>query len=557
MDNTISRPTQPVDKELSKPSALEMALFSRVIVIATFALVTCLVGYHLGADVNWDLLNYHFYNGYLYTHGKLFSDSLATVQSYLDPLLNSFYYFLISALSPLAVNMILATMQSFALSAVFFFSTYVISDFTTRRPLLISTLLTLSALIGPVFWSEIGGTMGDTLLATPVIVGIFLLTRYVTTAARGTERPADLAVAGLLIGFVSGLKFTQMTYALAAFLSLALILGTQRQLAPRKTAVAMAIFSIAMVCAFGSTYANIGWLLWRHFHNPIFPYFNNIFHSPYMAPHAWRDKRWIPTSFLEATKIPFSAFIFGTQRAGGMEIHFRNSLFALIFILLIPYAWRAHTIRRFASPEDLGRAFFITFFLIAFIVWALVFGYYRYLAVLELLAPLALFTLLCSVRPARYTSLAPTAIAAFVFAAALSNLPEPNWGREPFRASYFGLNRSTFRKYQHCLLIIGQQPMGFILPYFPDNTRIIGIPENIGFTRRFLKTDLAPIYKFHGPVYYLVRYKKSFRASLAGAPTLAPYHLRSTDHCTKIQTTIFSVALCKVEHINAFPSRRT
>lgn len=546
---TRSRQTPPAGHVVSVGrGALGRSILSVIIVVIVFGFITCLIGYFLGADLNWDLQNYHFYNGYLYTNGKLFSDSLATVQSYLDPLLNAFYYRLISSLSPLVVNMVIAFLQSLALVAIFFLSKHVLLDKTCRHRILIPTLLAISALIGPIFWSEIGGTMGDTLLATPVIVSVFLLARYVSLAAAGQERPVYVMLAGLAIGLVSGLKFTNMTYALSAFLSLGIILGWQKKIGIKKAAIAAAAFSVSAMVGFVIIYGHVGWLLWKHFQNPIFPYFNNIFRSPYVRPYAWHDTRWLPKSLIGYLEIPFATFIFHTERAGGMEIGFRNSFFGLIFIFIVLSIWSRRRKEDPASPPDLGRAFLVLFFVIGFVIWAYMFGYYRYLAVLELLAPGMMFIVTCSVLP-KNLELSRVTAAIVVFMVALSNLPDPNWRREAFSSTYFGLRKATFKEYQHCLLIVGQEPMGFFLPYFPSSVRVVGLPERIGFTRKFTKHYFARLYHFSGPMYYVVRYKGSLRASIAGAPSLSSYNLVISDKCRKVATHVFALEICAVKRV--------
>ena len=41
------------------------------------------------------------------------------------------------------------------------------------------------------------------------------------------------------------------------------------------------------------------WQLWTAFGNPMFPYLNSIFHSPYAAPRSFADTRFLPQSAWE------------------------------------------------------------------------------------------------------------------------------------------------------------------------------------------------------------------------------------------------------------------
>src|SRR6266480_4051924 len=49
-----------------------------------------------GYDLSWDVLNYHFYNGFAALHGKVWSNIQAAMQqSYLSPLLDIPFYLLV------------------------------------------------------------------------------------------------------------------------------------------------------------------------------------------------------------------------------------------------------------------------------------------------------------------------------------------------------------------------------------------------------------------------------------------------------------------------------
>ncbi len=54
--------------------------------------LAAIVSARLGQDANWDLLNYHLYNGAALLRGRFDQDLLAAgMQSYLNPLLDALY----------------------------------------------------------------------------------------------------------------------------------------------------------------------------------------------------------------------------------------------------------------------------------------------------------------------------------------------------------------------------------------------------------------------------------------------------------------------------------
>lgn len=525
-----------------------------IAVIGLFVTLTCVIAYHLGADVNWDLQNYHFYNGYLYTHGRLITGSLATVQSYLDPMLNSFYYLLISTLTPLQVNLAIAALQSLSLASAFFLSMLVFEGNSYQNKFTLSAIISISALFGPIFWSEIGGTMGDSLLALPVIVSAIFSVKSVAMADAIKQRSIYVAISGVMIGFASGLKFTNMTYAVAMLVALAIVFFLSN-LRYKEQLLLLTIFGSAALISFLTTYGPVGWLLWRDFQNPIFPYFNDIFRSPYLEAHVIHDTRWFPRNLIGYLKLPFEFCVRRHQNANsshlvGMEIPFRTYLYAAIFIFLPFYIISRYEFGASQGRKGYGGLFLVLFFVASFIVWEVMFSYYRYIAALEIIAPLTLVVMLSSFFKDGFDKGGiPVAAAMLVLALSLHSLPDSNWGREPFAASYFGVNKNMLKNYRDSLIVVGYAPMGFVLPYFPSSNGVIGLPERIiGLTQRFQKSYLRKLRNFKGDIYYLSEYNKSLSIVKKHAEYLRrTYNLNIVyDSCKEIKTSIYPVAVCAV-----------
>lgn len=520
-------------------------------VVLFFILLTDIAAYHLGADINWDLLNYHFYNGYLWMHDKLISGSINTIQSYLDPLLNSFYYILISTLTPLQVNLVIAALQSLSLTSVFFLSAIIFESSNFINKLMISFMVSLSALFGPVFWSEIGGTMGDTLLASPVIISIMFLVLATNTENSLRKRGYYVFLAGLLIGFVSGLKFTNMIYAVATFLSVAVVFTIIR-LRYKDILLLLLVFTIAATLSFLATYWPVGWILWANFKNPIFPYYNGIFRSPYFAHYSFHDTRWFPAHFVGYLLMPFkfcapTFFKTSPLHPIGMELNFRTYLYAIIFILLPFYAAKQIKLISRRKCDDHKGIFVVLFFVFSFAVWEIMFSYYRYIAVLEVIAPLTIMIMLSSVFDNFVKSrIIPVVLVFFIFALSATSVA-PNWGREPFTDSYFGVNKQTFINYNKSLIIVGHTPIGFVLPYLPSGDTVVGIPEKwVSFTKAFKNKYMQNLHTFNGKMYYLSEYTKSLDLVKKHASFLKVSYGITINYntCKAIKTNIYPIVLC-------------
>ncbi len=516
-----------------------------------FALLVCWISYRLGADINWDLLNYHFYNGYLYLHGKLISGSLATIQSYLDPLLNSFYYILISSLTPLQANLIIAALQSISISLIFILSMIFLENQSFIPKFIASFAIAVSSILGPAYWSEIGGTMSDTLLASLVIISILFVVKALKINISTKRRFIYISLAGLSVGVASGLKFTNMVYALAIFIVMAIMFFVVKFKFKDKIAI-LILFSLTATVSFLVVYGPIGWLLWENFKNPIFPYFNNIFRSDYVAPFAIRDGRWFPQSLWGYITLPFQFCVYhhpvpNATHLIGMEIPFRTFLFAAIFIVFPFYIIQRYRQNSTSTNEGYDVMFIVLFFVVAFVIWEVMFSYYRYLAVLEIIAPLTLLVMLLSIVNKRYKneySIMVFALVILIMAAL--DFPRANWGREPFKDTYFGITKKTFAEYNNSLIVVGHAPMGFILPYFPDNDIVLGLPMRIPATNKFEQVYLRKFKTWNGKIYYVSEYDESLSNVKKHAAYLVQNYNLSINYksCKRIDTSIYPIAIC-------------
>jgi hypothetical protein len=373
-----------------------------------------------------------------------------------------------------------------------------------------------------------------------------------TTTENGLrKRGYYVFLAGLLIGFVSGLKFTNMIYAVAMFLSTAVIF-TLIRLRYKDILLLLLVFTIATTLSFLVTYWPVGWILWVNFKNPIFPYYNGIFKSPYFAPYSFHDTRWFPEHFFGYLLMPFkfcapSVFKTSPLHSIGMELNFTTYLFAIIFVLLPFYvAKQIKTISR-KKCDDYKGIFVVLFFVFSFVVWEIMFSYYRYIAVLEVISPLIIMIMLSSFFDNFIKGrMIPVVLSFFVFALSATSV-SPNWGREPFTDSYFGINKKTFINYKKSLIIVGHTPIGFVLPYFPSGDAVVGIPEKwVRFTKEFKNKNMKSLHTFNGKMYYLSEYTKSLDLVRKQALLLKMSYNITINYnaCKDIKTNIYPIVLC-------------
>ncbi len=115
------------------------------------------------------------------------------------------------------------------------------------------------------------------------------------------------ALAGLLTGLSVAIKLTNVVYFLPLIVSIIFSDIRQKTFKPAKLCWGAlgALIPIAPFALYGLIFTG----------NPVFPFFNAVFQSPYAVFENIKDIRWGPTGFLEALVWPFIV-IFDTSRFG-------------------------------------------------------------------------------------------------------------------------------------------------------------------------------------------------------------------------------------------------
>jgi hypothetical protein len=411
-------------------------------------------------------------------------------------------------------------------------------------------MISISVIFGPVFYSEIGGTMGDSLTAILIIASLILLIKFIDEAQKDKTNfrfaITFLISSASLNGIASAIKLTNAVYAVGISISLALILLLINKINFRKKIIYLSIFVIGTLTSFILAYFPMGYMLWENFKNPVFPYFNNIFHSPYASFSSVQDMRWFPKDIWGHIFMPLFLFIFRHNHR--MEIPFRTVLFAFFAIFMPIYLFlESKNLFKYKKQIDFKILFLAFFFLFSYLVWLKLFCYYRYIAALEMLAPLLVFLMFYKIFN-RFNKTYLFAI--FVFGISLLSLPLNNWGRiNPYPNSYFGINKSAFSTYKSSLVIVGDAPMGFLLPYFPDDDRFMGLPTEIPATQAFMNKYLSTLKDWNGNIYYLT-IKNPPNPSIA-TDLLRKYNLLlSYNDCSKIITNVFPVSICRLKKVD-------
>jgi hypothetical protein len=355
------------------------------------AIITTLVfTFRRGQDVNWDQLNYHLSIPFLLLHGT-FWDSIAPagIQSYLNPLVLIPQYIVIRALPPLlaATTIDLAQVMAFVVAARICLR--IAGPDPGEGGYGAAFLGFVLCVASPMALSEAGTTIVDLITSVPVLLAYLLLLTRDDAAA---PRHACLA-AGLLLGLAAGLKVTNMVFAIGA--PAFFLVGPAP---PRRRVAGLTQLVLGGVVGFLGI---AGWwhlTLWRRFHNPIFPYFNNIFRSPDFPPIELRDRNFVTHSPWAMLNYPYYWLVGGSttpirlspaSETDPKDARFAFALAGAVAVLGIAVFRRSRRFAPLARPE--------TGLLLAcaidYPVWLYTFGIHRYMVPLEILCGTVVLTL--------------------------------------------------------------------------------------------------------------------------------------------------------------------
>ncbi len=436
----------------------------------------------LGQDANWDLKNYHWYNAYALLNGRLHWDvAPAQIQTYLNPIGDLPFWWLVHALpGPRAVAFAMALPAAIA---AFFLLRMLALLFPVGSERGAPAWIAAAAIIGltgACGQSTLGSTMNEWPSTAFVIAGLWIVVR-----SPASDRAAWIG--GLLVGCAMGLKLSYAPYAIGFVVALALGPKSVRRLGGSLVAI------VAGFLLFGGYWA---WTLWRDFANPVFPFFNHVFRSPWWEPVAFFDPARGPRTLAHWLFLPF---FFGAKSSLVSEVAFRDYRLAALFVAGVLVAIKAVVTR---PRLDAAWIFLAAFATTSYLAWLVVFSIFRYQLPLELLSGALIVgsvRFLAQGRAARYVIVTTLAILLVGTTRTMS------WGRIPFGREYIQVAVPPVEP--KSLVIMGlMHPLSYVIPSFPPDTRFVS-PANNFLTpdqQNLLERRAAETIRQHrGPIYLL------------------------------------------------------
>jgi hypothetical protein len=477
----------------------------------------------LGQDANTDLHRYRFYIGYAFVHGRLDTDLVpAALGTFLNPTLDSLHYLGITHLPPRWFGYLLGALQGLNPALVFLLARRLLDPGPGSFTL--SVLVGVLAATGPTAHSLLGTTMGDTTASIPLLLSLLLVLGDRETPEKRKGAPVWLG-AGFLAGASVGLKITMGPYLVAlGVLVVLMVLGRQVR---ARTVPAFLAGTVLGFVAFAGTWC---WRLWERFGNPLFPFANQIFRSPYLPAEAIRDPRWVAEGPWDLLATPFSMAVGETGRL--QEIPFRDARFLLV--LVAGLGWLSLRGLGKRTPLPPGQRHLLAYVLMAYGAWLAAFYYYRYASILEFLAPLVLVILVQALVPRLSRPLLSGAGAYLLLFSSVGS-----WQRQDWSDRWWPVTLPAQAVEADSLVLLTKPGNSFLVPFFPEKTRFVGL-EPVGSSRL---DDLvtATVGSHRGTLMVLASVDEHLQAG-----SLRRYSLTVTDDCGVVRTGSGRKVLCRV-----------
>jgi hypothetical protein len=206
--------------------------------------------------------------------------------------------------------------------------------------------------------------------------------------------------------------------------------------------------------------------------NPLFPYFNQYFHSPLALTASYRDVRFLPHDLYHALILPL---LFSIDWHVADDLPFQDIRVGLAYVLVIVTVplWLFGKRARDPMVATDAMAALFGFAAVSYIAWISIFAIYRYIVLLEILGPILIVGAVAlwpiGVR-ARWT------LAGVLLLLCGVTMRTGILARAPLGDPYVQVSMPPIIDPDHSMVLMtGNAPMGFLAPAVPHQVPIIRI----------------------------------------------------------------------------------
>ncbi len=491
---------------------------------AAFALgplIGVVVALLAGQETSWDFRNYHWYNAYSLLTWRYDQDvAVAHSATYHNPGLDVLYFLAGNALPPTLILALLGAVEGLNFSLLYLIAKSVFAGFDAPASRLAALATAAIGFFGGMSFLLIATTYYDNVVSLLVLGALLELLTLRASEPGGGRRTVLThgARAGLLIGAASAFKLTAMPFAVGILAA---------ALAMRSGARSKALLLASLAAAASASFLVIGgpWMLhlWHATGNPLFPYFNNLIGSPLLASGTYQDAQFIPQSVWRAIEFPFLVVADPRSTSDAFFPDYKVLIAYCVLLLSVPLmCLRRPTQRPFTDGDALR--ILVAFSAASYVLWLAIFAIYRYIVVIEMLAPLVVVAAIGCWPLGRRQR---WAICFGLAVAALAGTTLSFGDRTRPGSKLVEVGVPPIRSPASTLAILtGLQPVGFLIPSFPPEVsfvRIDGFLTSAAAPSLLRSEALARIAAHEGDLFVLYDAGEAarMRAALAAAG-LAP-----------------------------------
>ncbi|MDE2184304.1 MAG: hypothetical protein KGJ78_14890 [Alphaproteobacteria bacterium] len=493
----------------SKPQALRLAPREYAFLGVSILVWTAYVVW-LGKDTSWDFRNYHWYIPYALLNDRMGIDiAVAHQGSYYNPLSDVPFYWLATHTPSWFAIAVLGMLQAANIVPLYVMARSVLRH---EQNVLASAGLAFFSMTGGLTLSLYGTHYYDNVMSLLTLTGLAILVVKREELAQGSLGGTALwsALGGLLCGCAAGLKLPEAPFAMGFAAALLAGGGSGKHLATRLAAGGIGGLVGFLLCA-GFWMARMDILTG----NPLFPYFNDVFRSPYALPSPYRDMRFLPRSTSTALLFPI---LFSIDWRTADDLPYTDIRAGLAYILVIAavIVWLAGKRSREPLADPRAARIIFAYAAVSYFFWIKLFAIYRYILQLEMLAPLIIVLAVGLLPLPRRTQI--IGLGALFFFALLFTRSAHLEGA-PLGDPYITAEIPRIADPDRTMVVMtGDAPLGFIAPELPRQIPVLRIdgwmmqPEDGSYLTREMKKR---VYAHKGPIFLIADAYEMGRASAA------------------------------------------
>lgn len=466
-----------------------------------------LIAIYLGKELSWDLANYHYYNPYAFIHHRETLDYWPTsfIHQYICPTLDLFFYFLITTFPPKTAVFLIGSIHGINFWLLFLIARCFL---TSSSSIQFAFIFALLGMYGPTALPGIGSLQGDEIISIFILGFILLQIKQLQFYLKNNVlNKYFIFFGGLLLGIGAGLKLTAGLFVLSGVLAYLIFPFPWRHR-----------LSLLFIYCVGVTLGMLAvagyWmvLLWQHYHNPVFPFLNNIFKSSDFPAANWTETRFLPQGILQTLFFPFYFSLAGQA----YDTYFRDFRFAFVYIFFVLFAISAvWTAFRKKTSYDKVEVWLFLFYIFSFVIWEWYFSIMRYAVTLEMLSPLIIYLLARNIfqqKHWRLMVLIPTYYLIFLLMVPIGMVRAQWYSSDFFNVKMPAVvnqtpNASVLIAYPAYVNSLEPRPQSYLIPFFPSNWRFIGVPFNknvVDLSDRKVRQHIATLINENkGPLFLL------------------------------------------------------